>query len=174
MWTFLFTSYRVFLKKCSINLVTCSPRSSECHQRLLWRPSTEPLETDTLAEDCQTLQEPELCWASVKQKMPGKRTCNPSHKSNHDVCLWNLPKIHILYSLVISILLIYLLLKCLFERNLSFYCYVLSVNISKLKHPIYHIWTLDVGDCWLHFHGDIWLFQKVWILSSARLNQPYE
>lgn len=105
MWTFLFTSYRVFLKKCSINLVTCSPRSSECHQHLLWHPSTEPLETDTLVkEDCQTLQEPELCWASVKQKMPRKRTCDPSHKSNHDVCLWNLPKIHIPCSLVINLL----------------------------------------------------------------------
>lgn len=104
--------------------------------------------------------------------MPRKRTCDPSHTSNHDRCLLNILKVHLVYRLVISPFLIQLFLKSLSGKRkwyIYFFIVMSYLNISKLKLSIYHTWTLDVGNCSLHFHGDICLFPKSWILSRARL-----
>lgn len=77
------------------------------------------------------LQERELRWDSVEQKMPRKGTSCPNHTSNH-MYLLNIPKIRVLCRLVISPLLTRLFLKFLYERNVSFsYCCVPSVNMSE-------------------------------------------
>lgn len=103
--------------------------------------------------------------------MPRKRTCDPTHKSNHDRCLLNIPKTHLPYRLMISPWCIHLLLKSLWKKkkNVFSYCRILSVNLSRFKLPISHARTLYVGECSLHFHKDICLFPKVWIISVQDL-----
>lgn len=92
---FLFTSYRVFLKKCFTSWVTCSPRSSGSPQHSLWRPSTKPYYSDT-----QLFRSKD--YAGI---LSGKR-CPVEPATQSPVKLWwilsNIPKMYVLCRIEIS------------------------------------------------------------------------